>query len=239
MTKIHSKEFSTESTQDNVYLRMTRNIPLLTFEEELALGKRVQEGDMQARDHMILSNLRLVIRIAIHKLKKHPSHNLMDLIQEGNIGLMAAVDKYDPTFNCRFSTHGVRWIIQAIDKYITKMKRRSDQEIITEDAELIRLDTTHKSVGDPTYPDVLMNRHVKVYVDKLDPRPRTIINLSYGFDGEPSLNIAEVARICCISRSYCHRLLEGVLEGFGRNPVMYSCWRGGSVQDARRQLQRR
>ena len=93
------------------------NFPLLTADEEIKYAKAYKEqGDLEARDMLIMCNLRLVINIA---KKYHNSHmELMDLISEGNIGLMQAVDKYNPDLGYRFSTCATPWIKQAITKSI-------------------------------------------------------------------------------------------------------------------------
>lgn len=97
----------------DLYLKDIRETPLLTVEEELLLARRVQKGDAQARDHMIRANLRLVIAEA--KKFLHRGLAFMDLIAEGNIGLMRAVEKFDPDAHPnRFSTYGTHWIKQSI-----------------------------------------------------------------------------------------------------------------------------
>lgn len=97
------------------YLGEIGYTPLLTAEEEAALAKRIQEeGDEQARQQMMRANLRLVVNIAKQYVTGHDPEALLDLIQEGNIGLMRAVDRFKPEFKTRFSTYGVYWIRQAI-----------------------------------------------------------------------------------------------------------------------------
>lgn len=98
------------------YLKDIRHIPLLKPEEEISLAKRIKRGDKKAREQMIRSNLRLVINIA----KKYMNLGipLSDLIEEGNIGLMRAVDKFDPSRGFRFSTYAAWWIKQAISRSI-------------------------------------------------------------------------------------------------------------------------
>lgn len=97
------------------YLEEIGDTPLLTAEEEAALAKRIQEeGDEQARQQMMRANLRLVVNIAKQYVTGHDPEALLDLIQEGNIGLMRAVDRFKPEFKTRFSTYGVYWIRQAI-----------------------------------------------------------------------------------------------------------------------------
>lgn len=100
-----------------LYLREIGNIPLLTAQEEIEVAKQIMAGDIQAKERMINSNLRLVASVA----KKHVLHSklpLLDLIQEGNIGLMRAVEKFDYTKGYKFSTYATWWIKQAITRYI-------------------------------------------------------------------------------------------------------------------------
>src|SRR5436190_2199126 len=96
------------------YLHEIGQTPLLKAEEEKELATRIQKGDKKAIRKMLQANLRLVVNVA----KKYAPHNepemLMDLIQEGNIGLMRAVDRFKPEFGTRFSTYGVYWIRQAV-----------------------------------------------------------------------------------------------------------------------------
>ena len=98
------------------YLKDIRPIPLLTAEKEIEFSRRVQKGDVEARNIMIRSNLRLVISIA----KKYSNLGvpLIDLIEEGNIGLMKAVEKFDPERGFRFSTYAAWWIKQGISRAI-------------------------------------------------------------------------------------------------------------------------
>ncbi len=98
------------------YLKDVRPIPLLKPEEEVTLARRVQKGDKDARDQMVRANLRLVISIA--KRYVNLGIPLGDLIEEGNIGLMRSVDKFDPEKGYRFSTYAGWWIKQGISRSI-------------------------------------------------------------------------------------------------------------------------
>ena len=99
------------------YLQEINEVPLLSAQEELALGRRIQSGDLAAREHMIRANLRLVVSVA--KMYSDRGLTLQDLIAEGNIGLMKAAEKFDPAAGCRFSTYGTWWIKQAIRRALT------------------------------------------------------------------------------------------------------------------------
>ena len=103
-----------------IYLQEISKIPLLTKEEEIELGKRIQQHDREARQKLIESNLKLVVTIA--KRYCYSNLSLEDLIQDGNIGLMRAIEKYDITKNTRFSTHAVWWIRQEITRGIENKK---------------------------------------------------------------------------------------------------------------------
>ncbi|MBM4018751.1 MAG: sigma-70 family RNA polymerase sigma factor [Planctomycetes bacterium] len=97
-----------------LYLREINQTRLLAAEEEITLARRIRKGDLQARDEMIRSNLRLVVSIAKNYTRR--GLTLLDLIEEGNLGLLRAVEKYDPTMGCRFSTHASWWIRQSIKR---------------------------------------------------------------------------------------------------------------------------
>ena len=105
-----------------LYLKNIRNYPLLTFEQEQNLGKRMAAGDKKARNELINCNLRLVVSIA----KKYVNYchiPFIDLIQEGNLGLMKAVEKYDYSLGNKFSTYATWWIRQSISKAILDQSR--------------------------------------------------------------------------------------------------------------------
>ena len=100
-----------------MYLKEIGNIPLLTAEEEVFLAQRIEKGDEQARKQLIEANLRLVVSIA----KKYVGRGMsfLDLIQEGNMGLMKAVEKFDYKKGNKFSTYSTWWIRQAITRGIS------------------------------------------------------------------------------------------------------------------------
>ncbi|MHC4824151.1 MAG: sigma-70 family RNA polymerase sigma factor [Planctomycetota bacterium] len=94
------------------YLREIDEVPLLSVEEEIHLGRKVQEGNSEAREHMIRANLRLVVSVA--KRFRNRGLTLPDLIAEGNIGLLKGVEKFDPEAGFRLSTYATWWIQQTI-----------------------------------------------------------------------------------------------------------------------------
>ena len=112
------------SSLDNVKLYLRElDSELLTREEEIELGKRVAEGDEQAKQELVKCNLRLVVSIAKKYANLSDTLSFEDLIQEGNIGLMKAADKYDYTLGYKFSTYATWWIRQAITRGIADQSR--------------------------------------------------------------------------------------------------------------------
>ena len=104
-----------------LYLREIGKIPLLNSEEELALAQRVVAGDRDAKDKMAEANMRLVVSIAKRYVGR--GLDLLDLIQEGNTGLLRAVEKFDPDKGFKFSTYATWWIRQAITRAIADQAR--------------------------------------------------------------------------------------------------------------------
>jgi len=97
-----------------LYLREINQTRLLTPDEEIALARRIRKGDLLARDEMVRCNLRLVVSIAKNYTRR--GLILLDLIEEGNLGLLRAVEKFDPAQGCRFSTYASWWIRQSIKR---------------------------------------------------------------------------------------------------------------------------
>jgi len=105
----------------HIYMRDILKHPLLNAEEEIDLAGCIAMGDMQAKERMIQSNLRLVVKISRRYMYR--SLPLADLIEEGNIGLMRAVEKFDPVHGCRFSTYATWWIRQSVERAILNQGR--------------------------------------------------------------------------------------------------------------------
>jgi len=104
-----------------LYLNEIGFTPLLTAEEEVHFARKVQQGDTPAKNRMIESNLRLVVKIARRYMNRGMA--LLDLIEEGNLGLIRAVEKFDPERGFRFSTYATWWIRQAIERGIMNQTR--------------------------------------------------------------------------------------------------------------------
>lgn len=120
---IEDQTYLDDIADDSVrlYLREIGKIPLLNAEEELDLAKRVVAGDKEAKDQMAEANMRLVVSIAKRYVGR--GLDLLDLIQEGNTGLLRAVEKFDPDKGFKFSTYATWWIRQAITRAIADQAR--------------------------------------------------------------------------------------------------------------------
>lgn len=119
MTKIEKHRQEDDSLR--TYFDEIKQHDLLTFEQELELSRRIENGDESARHHLIEANLRLVVKIA--KSYVTPGFGLLDLIQEGNMGLIRAAEKYDHRKQVRFSTYAAWWIRQSIVRAVAKKQK--------------------------------------------------------------------------------------------------------------------
>lgn len=117
----NSDDEQTSADAIKIYLREIQKSRLLTAEDERALAGRIAAGDERAREHMIESNLRLVVKIA----KRYMNRGLpfLDLIEEGNMGLIKAVEKFKVSKGCRFSTYATWWIRQSIERALVNQSR--------------------------------------------------------------------------------------------------------------------
>ena len=106
-----------------IYLKEIGRNPLLTRDEEAELTQKVKQGDPEAWQRMVKCNLRLVVNIAKKYVSRHHSITLSDLIEEGNIGMMHALDKFEPDRGFRFSTYATWWIRQHIERAIMNQSR--------------------------------------------------------------------------------------------------------------------
>ncbi|MFS8962669.1 sigma-70 family RNA polymerase sigma factor [Lactobacillus delbrueckii] len=127
--KKEQKELVASSDNDLVYdsvrmyLKEIGKVPLLSRDEEVEVAKRIENGDESAKDELAAANLRLVVSIAKRYAKHNGKMGILDLIQEGNIGLMKAVDKFDYSKGFKFSTYATWWIRQAITRALADQDR--------------------------------------------------------------------------------------------------------------------
>ena len=122
MTRLRRYRSDVVQSPLETYLREINETALLTAEQEKDLARKIGEGSTEARDQMVRANLRLVVNIARGYTGKGLA--LQDLIEEGNLGLLRAVEGFDPTMNTRFSTYASYWIKQSIKRALVNTARR-------------------------------------------------------------------------------------------------------------------
>ncbi|MDD5292277.1 MAG: RNA polymerase sigma factor RpoD/SigA [Candidatus Omnitrophica bacterium] len=164
------------------YIKDVRKAPLLTAEEEIDLANKFKKGDLPARDKLIRSNLRLVISIA--KRYMNLGMPFLDLIEEGNIGLMKAVEKFNPRKGFRFSTYAAWWIRQSVTRSIFDQSRTVRLPVYM--SELISKwkkaneKLTHKYKRLPTAKE--LSKVMKISVDKVEDIHNTMLAKSSSLD---------------------------------------------------------
>jgi RNA polymerase nonessential primary-like sigma factor len=193
--KSFESEFLSDVTQ--LYLNDIGANPLLTADEEAALARRVRQGDFDARQIMIERNLRLVVNIAKHYLNR--GIPLLDLVEEGNLGLMHALEKFDPERGFRFSTYATWWIRQNIERAIMNQSRtiRLPVHVVKELNQVLRACRKVEAEGNK---DRLVEE-VARQLDKPEEAVRAILalnehtaSLDAPLDIDPSLSIGESLR---------------------------------------------
>jgi RNA polymerase primary sigma factor len=189
---------TTDSLQ--LFLNEAGRYPLLTAAEEVELAKRIERGDRAAKDRMINSNLRLVVSIA----KKYQGHglSLLDLIQEGIIGLIRAVEKFDWRRGFKFSTYATWWIRQAVQRGVANKSRtiRIPVHIVEREQKIARAERelTLQLERPPTDEEVAKRTKLQIkHVREVRTAARTVASLDrpLGEDGETSFGelVATVA----------------------------------------------
>jgi len=160
------------SDPTQIYLGEIGYSPLLTAQEEIDISRRIQQGDKKARARMIESNLRLVVKIARRYYNR--GLDFLDLIEEGNLGLLRAVEKFDPERGFRFSTYATWWIRQTIERAIMNQTRtiRLPIHVVRELNSYLSMarELLKKQNHEPSYQDIAtaMNKPVSDIKDMLE-----------------------------------------------------------------------
>lgn len=199
------------------YLRDISRYPQLSPQEELTLATRARQGDADAREQLIHANLSLVVRVA--KIYMPPCDEIMDLIQEGNIGLITAVDKFDPAQGNRLSTLAFYWINKHIQRFLNHEPDdlvSLDMEITDSHEYLLLSDTIEDRptlLGGQTIQHIdakmeyeELQQLVHNLLATLSPREREVIRLLYGLDNYPVLSRNEVAQIIGVTPQFISRI---------------------------------
>ncbi len=169
------------------YLREIGEIALLTAEDEKRLAERIARGDKEARQQFLRANLRLVVNIAKQYVPSRDGDILMDLIQEGNMGLMRAVDRFKPGYNTRFSTYGVYWIRQAVLRAL-KSRRivRLPENVVDRVLAMQRLrQRLYQELGRAPTPEELAveMKTTRAEIDRLEEAASEVVSLDRAIRG--------------------------------------------------------
>lgn len=205
------------------YIRDISRYQPITQEQELILALLARQGDSEARDQLIQSHLRMVVNIARHYLR--PGVEMLDLIQEGNIGLIQAVDKFDPNMGNQLSTVAFYWINKQIQRYLNNEPDdlvSLDMEIYNGSETLLLSDTIEDRpsvLGGQTiqHIDTEMEyeetqKQVREMLSRLPEREQEVLRLLYGLDNYPVLNRREIAQIIGVSEEQVSRIKTRALE---------------------------
>lgn len=163
------------------YHNMIKHIPVLNHDEVLELFKKYKNGDLKAREKIIVSNLKLVRSIALNHLNTTDNKILMDLIQEGTIGLMRAIEYYNPDKNIKFNTYAYRAIGQSIRKYLTEkatvVRYPSDFVSFIRQVNTARRKLEQENFRKPTNEELA--KYLKITEKQLDEFLKRLHNVTY------------------------------------------------------------
>ena len=188
-----------------IYFKQINSIPLLTAEQEKVLAEKAWKGDKNAIDTLVVSNLRFVAKVAnaYKTFLKDDDLKIEDLIMEGNVALMAAARKFDPTKGVRFCTYAVWWIRNAIFRALGKKKMQAPSWSAAgldlaygcdEDAEPLVNSIADERCQTPE--DLAVNanaaRIVGDALNDLKPKERAVLRLRYGFDSAECMTLQQI-----------------------------------------------
>ncbi len=190
----YGDDFVVQVDVTQLYLNDIGQAPLLTPEQEVDLARRTREGDFNARQKMIEHNLRLVVNIAKHYANR--GLTLLDLVEEGNLGLIHALEKFDPDRGFRFSTYATWWIRQNIERAIMNQSRtiRLPVHVIKELNVFLRAQRHLEAHGitDPGLEDIAaLTGHDAGEVRRVLALNERVASLDAPLDIDPSLSLGE------------------------------------------------
>lgn len=195
----------------------------LTQDQEIALAQAARQGDQQARKRLIKAYLILPVNIAHQNLR--PGVDLMDLIQEGNIGLIKAVDMFDPAQGTRLGTLARFWV----EKYILRFLRNEQEELVSLDMEVVdsgetlllreTIEDKGSIMGDQGIKNIdtlieqeELKQQVHEMLSALPEREQEVLRLLYGLDGYPEMSREEISKLMCVCPQYISRIRIAALK---------------------------
>jgi RNA polymerase sigma factor (sigma-70 family) len=205
------------------YLRDISRYQPLTQEQELTLATRARQGDQQARKRLIEAYLILPVNIAYQNLR--PEIDLMDLIQEGNIGLIKAVDMFDPAQGTRLGTLARFWV----EKYILRFLRNEQEDLVSLDMQISdhtetlllsdSIEDKGNMMGDQTIKNIEtlmehkeLQEHLGTLLNQLTPHEQQVLQLLYGLNGNPTMERREIAQMMGVQIDQVSRIKTRALK---------------------------
>ena len=211
----------------NTYLRDISRYQRLTIEQELTLGEQARAGDQQARKRLIEAYLILPVNIAYQNLR--PEIDLMDLIQEGNIGLIKAVDMFHPAQGNRLGTLARFWV----EKYILRFLRDEMDDYVSLDMPVVNsgetlllsetIEDKGSIMGDQGIKNIEtiierqeLQKHMNVLLKNLSSNDLEVLQLFYGLNGYPQMNRHEISALIGIGQDQISRIKTRALNRLKR-----------------------
>ena len=205
------------------YLQDISKYPQLSPQEELTLAQRARQGDTEAREQLIHAHLPLVVRVA--KIYMPPCDEMLDLIQEGNIGLIKAVDMFDPAQGNRLGTLARFWV----EKYILRFLRNEQEELVSLDMEVVgsgetlllreTIEDRGSIMGDQGIKNIdtlieqeELKQQVYEMLSALPEREQEVLRLLYGMDGYPEMSREEISKLMGVCPQYISRIRIAALK---------------------------
>ena len=209
------------------YLQDISKYPQLSQKEETYLANRARQGDSEAREQLIHAHLRMVVNIARQYLR--PGVELLDLIQEGNIGLIRAVDMFDPAQGTRLGTLARFWV----EKYILRFLRNEQEELVSLDMEVVdsgetlllseTIEDRGTIMGDQGIKNIEtiierqeLQKHMNVLLKNLSSNDLEVLQLFYGLNGYPQMNRRKISALIGISPDQISRIKTRALNRLKR-----------------------
>ena len=205
------------------YLQDISKYPQLSQKEETYLANRARQGDSEAREQLIHAHLRMVVNIARQYLR--PGVELLDLIQEGNIGLIRAVDMFDPAQGTRLGTLARFWV----EKYILRFLRNEQEDLVSLDMQISdhtetlllsdSIEDKGNMMGDQTIKNIEtimeyneLQEHLGTLLNQLTPHEQQVLQLLYGLNGNPTMERSEIAKVLSVNADQVSRIKTRALK---------------------------
>ena len=205
------------------YIRDISRYQPITQEQETYLANRARQGDTQARNQLIQAHLRLVVNIARQHLRA--GVEMLDLIQEGNIGLITAVDKFDPNMGNRLSSLAMFWVQKYILRFLRNLQEENlslDMQISDSTETLLLSDTIEDKgnrMGDQTIKNIEtimehkeLQEHLGTLLNQLTPHEQQVLQLLYGLNGNPTMERREIAKVMGVQIDQVSRIKTRALK---------------------------